>query len=71
MNAITRLFAAETRDENILVNCASPGTVDTRMSGPNPEHSPEEAAKQLVWLSTLPDDGPSGGFFYGRQSLPW
>jgi NAD(P)-dependent dehydrogenase (short-subunit alcohol dehydrogenase family) len=24
-----------------------------------------------VWLATLPDDGPTGGFFRERQPIPW
>jgi (+)-neomenthol dehydrogenase len=24
-----------------------------------------------VWLALLPDDGPTGGLFRGRQRIPW
>ena len=33
--------------------------------------SPEERAETPVWLATLPDDGPTGGFFLDRQVVPW
>ena len=23
------------------------------------------------WLATLPDDGPTGGFFHDREAIPW
>ena len=30
-----------------------------------------EAVAELVWLATLSDGGPSGGFFRGRQRIAW
>jgi NAD(P)-dependent dehydrogenase (short-subunit alcohol dehydrogenase family) len=71
LNALTRVFAAETADENILVNAVSPGTVATRLSYGSAKQTPEQAAEDLLWLSELPDDGPTGGFFHGREHLPW
>ncbi|WUH90278.1 SDR family NAD(P)-dependent oxidoreductase [Streptomyces sp. NBC_00433] len=71
VNGLTRIFAAETRDENVLVNSASPGTVRTRMGYGTPQYTAAEAADGMLWLSQLPDDGPSGGFFHGREPLDW
>jgi NAD(P)-dependent dehydrogenase (short-subunit alcohol dehydrogenase family) len=31
----------------------------------------EEAADTLVWLATLSEDGPNGGFFRDREPIPW
>ena len=31
--------------------------------------SPEEGADTAVWLSTLPEGGPSGGFFRDRRPV--
>jgi hypothetical protein len=31
----------------------------------------EEGADTVVWLATLPDDGPTGGFFRDRKLIPW
>ncbi|MFN8488393.1 MAG: SDR family NAD(P)-dependent oxidoreductase [Caldilineaceae bacterium] len=31
----------------------------------------EEGADTIVWLATLPDGGPNGGFFRDRKSIPW
>jgi len=25
----------------------------------------------VVWLATLPDDGPTGGYFRERLPIPW
>ncbi len=33
--------------------------------------SPEQAADTLVWLATLPPDGPNGGFFRDREPITW
>jgi len=69
LNALTRVLAAELREDNILVNAASPGKVRTRLAYGRGERTPEEAADTFVWLATLPDDGPTGGLFHERQPL--
>ncbi|GGO30874.1 short-chain dehydrogenase [Microbispora rosea subsp. aerata] len=71
VNALTRVLAAELHEANILVNAASPGKVSTRMAYGKADRSPEEAVDDFVWLATLPDDGPTGGLFHGRQQLDW
>jgi len=71
LNQLTRVFAAEAAVDNILVNAASPGTVGTRMNYGEPRYSPDEAASRLLWLSLLPDSGPTGRFWDGQDSLPW
>jgi NAD(P)-dependent dehydrogenase (short-subunit alcohol dehydrogenase family) len=64
LNAMTRILATELRDEGVLVNSACPGFVKTDMGGPMGAQKPvEEGAAGIVWLATLPDEGPSGGFF--------
>jgi NAD(P)-dependent dehydrogenase (short-subunit alcohol dehydrogenase family) len=64
MNAMTRILSSELKDEGVLVNSACPGFVNTDMGGPMGASKPvEEGAKGIVWLATLPDDGPTGGFF--------
>lgn len=71
LNALTRITAAETRAANILVNSMCPGWVRTDMGGPNASRTPEQGADTAVWLATLPDGGPTGGYFRDRQSIPW
>ncbi len=71
LNALTKVLADELHEHNILVNAASPGRADTRMSYGNADQTPTEAASTLLWLATLPDDGPTGGLFFGRESLVW
>jgi NAD(P)-dependent dehydrogenase (short-subunit alcohol dehydrogenase family) len=64
LNAMTRILSTELKGEGILVNSACPGFVKTDMGGPMGAKKPvEDGAGGIVWLATLPDDGPSGGFF--------
>ncbi len=70
MNAMTRILATELKGEGVLVNSACPGFVKTDMGGPMGAQKPvEEGAKGIVWLATLPDDGPTGGFFRDGQPV--
>ena len=71
LNAITVLFANALRRDGVLVNCADPGWVRTDMGGHAAPRSVEEGADTIVWLATLPDDGPTGGFFHDRQRIDW
>jgi NAD(P)-dependent dehydrogenase (short-subunit alcohol dehydrogenase family) len=71
LNGITVLLAKELRGSNILVNSACPGWVRTGIGGDQAPLSPRQGAATPVWLATLPDDGPTGGFFRGQQPIPW
>ena len=71
LNALTRMLTAELGGENILVNSVCPGWVRTDMGGANARLSVEEGADTPVWLATLPDGGPTGGFFRNRNPIPW
>jgi len=71
LNALTRILSAEEGRNAILVNTMCPGWVRTDMGGGSAPRSVEEGADTAVWLATLPDDGPTGGFFRDRQPIPW
>jgi len=71
LNALTRTLAAELAGTNIKVNTMSPGWVRSDMGGPSAPRSLEQGADTAVWLATLPDDGPSGGFFKDRSPIAW
>ena len=71
INAVTRVLAHELTDSGILVNSACPGWVQTDMGGSGAPLTVEEGADTIVWLATLPDDGPTGGFFRKREPIQW
>jgi len=70
LNALTVSAAAEL-DPCVKINAVCPGWVRTRMGGPDAPSLPAEAADTPVWLATLPDDGPTGGFFRRRRRIRW
>jgi NAD(P)-dependent dehydrogenase (short-subunit alcohol dehydrogenase family) len=67
LNALTRIVASEVRAFNVMC----PGWVRTEMGGPRAPLSVEQGADTAVWLATLPDDGPTDGFFRDRQPIDW
>ncbi len=69
LNAVTRMLATELDGTGILVNSACPGFVRTDMGGPAAPKSVAEGADTPVWLATLPDGGPTGGFFREREAI--
>ncbi|HEX2827220.1 MAG TPA: SDR family oxidoreductase [Burkholderiales bacterium] len=71
LNALTRILAAEFRENNVLVNSMCPGWVRTGMGGESAPRTPEQAADTALWLATLPDDGPTGGLFRDRKEVAW
>jgi NAD(P)-dependent dehydrogenase (short-subunit alcohol dehydrogenase family) len=71
LNAFTVHLAYELRDTPIKVNSAHPGWVKTDMGGEQAPMEPEEGAKTSFALATLPDDGPTGGYFHLGKPLPW
>jgi len=71
LNALTRTLAGELRPARILVNAVCPGWVATDMGGAGAPRTVSEGAAGIVWAATLPDGGPSGGFFRDGEPLPW
>jgi len=71
LNAVTRIFSEETKGTGILVNSVCPGWVRTDMGGSDAHRSIPEGADTIVWLATLAEGGPTGGFFRDRKPLPW
>jgi NAD(P)-dependent dehydrogenase (short-subunit alcohol dehydrogenase family) len=69
-NALTVKVAVAVRGD-VKANAMCPGWVRTDMGGAGAPRSPEQAADTLVWLATLPPDGPNGGFFRDRRPIPW
>lgn len=71
LNAVTVKLSQEVDGRCIKVNSVCPGWVRTRMGGADAELSVEDGADSVVWLATLPSNGPHGGFFRKRRRIPW
>lgn len=71
LNAVTRIFADQGKERNVLVNSVDPGWVRTDMGGQSASRSIEEGIDTIVWAATLPDDSPTGLIFRDRQPVDW
>jgi NAD(P)-dependent dehydrogenase (short-subunit alcohol dehydrogenase family) len=71
LNAFTVSLAKEFQGTPIKVNAADPGYTATDMNAHSGTQTVEEGADTAVWLATLPDDGPTGGYFSSRRPIPW
>ncbi len=73
LNAITVQYArrfAET-DPDILINAVCPGYVATDFTGFAGPRTPAEGAAVAVRFATLPDGGPTGGFYDDDGAIAW
>lgn len=71
LNALTRMVAAATAKQGILVNALCPGWVRTDMGGRGAARGVEKGAETATWLATLPAGGPSGGLFRDKKAIAW
>lgn len=70
LNAFTIHLAYELRDTNIKVNSAHPGWVKTDMGGDQATMELSDGSKTSVELATLPESGPTGGYFTWASRSP-
>ncbi len=72
LNMQTVLFAAElAQDTPIKVNSACPGYCATDLNNHQGTRTVEEGSRVIVCLATLPQDGPTGGFFNEDGPVSW
>ena len=70
LNALT-LVVSSAAGPAVKVNAVCPGWVRTDMGGSWAPTGVEKGADTVTWLATLPDSGPTGGFFRNRRRIPW
>lgn len=71
LNAVTIQYAKELHDTGILINAACPGFVATDLNGFRGHRTPEQGAAIAIHLATLPNGGPTGGYFEDAGPIPW
>jgi NAD(P)-dependent dehydrogenase (short-subunit alcohol dehydrogenase family) len=71
LNAVTVQYVKELADTDIKINLACPGYVATDLNGFRGVRTPQQGAAIAIRLATLPDDGPTGGYFEDAGSIPW
>ena len=72
LNALTSKLAAELEGTGILVNSVDPGLTATAPGMEEMGARPvSEGAASVAWAATLPDNGPTGGFFRDGEPVPW
>lgn len=70
LNALT-ILAAHEAAPGIKVNAVCPGWVRTDMGGPSATRDVASGASGIVWAASLPEDGPTGGFFRDGKPIAW
>jgi NAD(P)-dependent dehydrogenase (short-subunit alcohol dehydrogenase family) len=71
LNAVALAFAKDLATTGIKVNAVDPGFTATDFNGHSGYRSVEQAARSVVLLATVDRNGPTGGFFYDGENVPW
>jgi NAD(P)-dependent dehydrogenase (short-subunit alcohol dehydrogenase family) len=71
LNSFTIHLAHELANTKIKVNSVEPGWVKTEMGGEGAWMEIVDGVKTSVRLATLPEGGPTGGYFHMEETLPW
>jgi NAD(P)-dependent dehydrogenase (short-subunit alcohol dehydrogenase family) len=71
LNSMTIQFAKELKDTPIKVNAICPGYCATDLNNHSGPRSAAQGAVAAIEYATLPDDGPTGGYFNEEGRIPW
>lgn len=71
LNAVTVSFAKELKEAGIRVDAADPGYTATDFNGHTGYRTVEQAAAGIAWLATRDASGPTGGFYFDGEQVPW
>ena len=71
VNGLTVAFAKELEKTAIKVNAADPGYCATDLNAHSGPRSAAQGAEIAVRLATLPENGPTSGYFDENGAVPW
>jgi NAD(P)-dependent dehydrogenase (short-subunit alcohol dehydrogenase family) len=71
LNMLTVQYAKDLKAAGVLVNAACPGYCATDLNNHQGYRTPAQGAAIAVRLATLPDGGPTGGFFDDAGPVAW
>jgi NAD(P)-dependent dehydrogenase (short-subunit alcohol dehydrogenase family) len=71
LNGVMLVFSKELAQAGIKVNAADPGYANTDFNGHTGHRTVEQAARGIVELAALDEDGPTGGYFHDGGPVPW
>ncbi|UYQ91163.1 SDR family oxidoreductase [Chitinophaga horti] len=71
LNSYTVHLANAYGSTPLKVNSAHPGWLKTDMGTSYAPMEVAEGVETVLWLATLPADGPSGGFFHKQERIDW
>ena len=57
--------------DGIKVNAADPGYTATDFNGHAGYRTVEQAAAGIAWLASQDAFGPTGGFYFEQETVPW
>ncbi len=71
VDMLTVIYAARLAAHGVKVNAVNPGYCATDLNGHAGPRTPAQGAIAAVRMATLPDDGPTAGFFDEDGPVPW
>jgi NAD(P)-dependent dehydrogenase (short-subunit alcohol dehydrogenase family) len=71
LNSMTIQFAKELKNTPIKVNAICPGYCATDLNNHSGPRSAAQGAVAAIEYATLPDDGPTGGYFNETGRIAW
>lgn len=71
LNAVTVSMAKSLAADGIAVNAADPGYTATDFNGHTGYRTVEQAAAGVAWLASQDASGPTGGFYFEQETVPW
>lgn len=71
LNAFTIQLAHALKNTPVKVNAIHPGWVRTAMGGDAADMDEQAGSETSVYYALIDENGPSGGFYFNGEALPW